>query len=197
MKRFKFLTAIWVLDAQMRCRTWKKGLIFISLLLLYCLQVNGQHCHVEECVIDSCEEKLMPPTELENVIMPVQVETQPDNLLIKETKVSRPGAPFFVVGGIAIVGGVAGTFLSVSGPKVKTRNGNIVKWKEVNLLYATAGIVIGGACIGTGIGHNKKAKKLSLSSSFPDNNIRLPTSKEDLHLNVVVYGNEIGFRLTF
>jgi len=162
-----------------------KGIIFIPLLLLCCLQVNGQ---------DSLQ---IAGDSIEKIVEPVniQVENLPDNLHVKETINRRPGVPFFVLGGIAIAGGITGTLLSISGPKVKVRDGNIVKWKETNLIYASAGVVIGGFCIGSGIRLNKKAGVHS--NSCGDSYIPLPPSKGELSLNIVAYGNELGFRLTF
>ena len=162
-----------------------RGIIVIPLLLLCCLQVNGQ---------DSLQ---IAGDSIGKVVEPVNIQDEnlPDNLHIKEAKNRRPGAPFFVVGGVAIAGGIAGTLLTTSGPKVKVRDGNIVKWKETNLIYASAGVVIGGFCIGSGIRLNKKAGVHS--NSCGDSYIPLPPSKGELSLNIVAYGNELGFRLTF
>ena len=135
-----------------------------------------------------------------------QSEKRPENLRMKEATNSRsPGTPLFVAGGIAIAGGIVATLISTKRyPDVDIQNGRILIMKEYNLVYAAAGIVAGGVCIGSGIRLNKKARgqtsnmdysfNHSYTSSFTDKNI---PSKGELHLNLIAYGNELGLRLTF
>jgi len=111
MKQFDFLKVM-AFHAKMKGIMLSKGFIFIPLLLLCCLQMNGQDC------VQTANDSIAKVVEPENI----QVEKLPDNLQIKKATIRRPGAPLFVVGGIAIAGGITGTLLSVSGPKVKMKD---------------------------------------------------------------------------
>ena len=132
----------------------------------------------------------------ENEILPVQRIKYPNNLHLQKGAISHRSGLLFVAGGVGIAGGIAASILSAK-HYTEVSNGMMINGKEYNLIYAATGIVVGGVCIGTGIKLKKKAKSQpnmdygyngSHSTLYRDNYSRL---------NLVVYGNEAGIRLTF
>ena len=95
--------------------------------------------------------------------------------LNKITSSSKKSNILFSVGGIGIATGIAATIL-LQKEYVEYEHAKRIRGKEYNLVYAAAGIVAGGVCIGLGVNLNKKESK---------------------RLDLVVTENGTGMRLTF
>jgi len=135
---------------------------------------------------------------VENFNVPVQAETKPDNLQIrKESTGSRPGSPLVIVGGVSIAAGIGATIL-LTKPYTEDGYDKIIRGKEYNLVYAAAGIVVGGFCIGRGVYLNRKARTQAKNIDYGYNNSGLTSHNDSqVFLNLVAYGNTAGLRLTF
>ena len=122
--------------------------------------------------------------------------THPNNLHMKRTT-SRRSNLLFAAGGVSIAAGVAASILFTK-PYTEEKNSLIIKGKEHNLVYAAAGVVTGGVCIGSGISLKKKARLQPQNIDYSSDHSRSPVYRDNhLHLNLVAYGNEAGLRLTF
>jgi TPR repeat protein len=119
-----------------------------------------------------------------------------DNLHMKETT-SRRSNVLFAAGGVSVAAGVAATLLATK-PYTEESSDKIIKGKEYNLVYAAAGVVVGGVCIGTGISLKKKARLQPQNMDHGNDRSYSPVYRDKhLCLNLVAYGNEAGLRLTF
>jgi len=131
----------------------------------------------------------------DNIILPVQNQKQPFIPIIEKEKKSARSGLLFAAGGVSIAGGIAATvFLPLSKSK-DIRDGKLLEDKKHTYLFAAAGIVVGGICIGSGIKLKKKESVKPLNtdfSYFTPSNINKCS-----RLDFVVYGNEAGLRLTF
>ncbi|MDR2231599.1 MAG: sel1 repeat family protein [Tannerella sp.] len=119
-----------------------------------------------------------------------------------EKRSSGLGNTLLIVGGVALVGGAAATYLLP--PTVEedwsssNETGTYVEVKKRNPIYLIAGGVVGGICIGTGIVIKAKAKSHNSLLSLDSNIQPLPSSgQHDIMLNFIAVYRGAGLRLTF
>ena len=133
----------------------------------------------------------------ENVDLPVQYQTQADNLKIKKRDKSNRADLLFTAGGVCIAGGITASLL-LSKRDTKLNDGRIITETRYSLLYASVGIVVGGLCFGSGAKIKKKESIQPLNTDISYNHSHSPSNRNSYSiLNFVVYGNEAGLRLTF
>jgi len=149
----------------------------------------------EEILQISIEEKEVKPSE--QVTLPIKDDKPPVNLNIKKETINKRSVLLFVTGGASIAGGIAASLL-LPKTEIKISNNKLVKEKKYSLLYAGAGVVVGGVCIGTGIKIKKKDSIKPKSIDLSYNYYHSPAhSAHYSRLNLVLYGNEAGLCLTF
>jgi len=123
--------------------------------------------------------------------------TQPvENLRLTKASTNRSNL-FFVAGGVSIAAGVAATILFPTSYRDEA-NGKITGGKEYNLIYAGAGLAIGGFCIGKGIQLKKKASVQPSNTGYYNN----PAPSLSYHnhyarIDLIATGTGAGLRLTF
>ena len=104
---------------------------------------------------------------------------------------------FYAIGGVGLAVGVAASLL-ITSPYEEFGNAEIVKGKQFNLIYAVAGLAIGGVCIGKGIQLNKKAKAQPRNTGYYDYPSPAPAYADNpSRLDFVATGAGAGLRLTF
>jgi hypothetical protein len=119
-----------------------------------------------------------------------------DNLRLERGNKNRSGL-LFAAGGVSIVAGGAASFL-LSKPYTEYGDGHRITGKEYNLVYAAAGVVVGGVCIGTGISLKKKSKTFPNSIGYNYNPSITPSARDPhSRLDLVAAGDGIGLRLSF
>ena len=132
---------------------------------------------------------------IQNEYLPNLIESKPEYLNVQIKKSNKP-TTLFVVGGVSIVAGIAATIL-LTNDYEEYGYGTKVYGKEYNLIYAGAGLAIGGFCIGKGI-HIKKKEKAKLTNiGYYDKPSHSPSNRDILRLDLVAIGNGAGLRFTF
>jgi len=117
-------------------------------------------------------------------------------------KPSKMPVVLYSVGGVAIVAGIAVTYLipAKTSDDFSSSNetGKYLEVQKRNPVFLIAGGVIGGVCIGSGIIIKKKnSAKLSAASFDNDVPQSFPHPNDDLRLNLIATNNGAGLRLTF
>ena len=156
-------------------------------------KLKPSNVEVAENLPDQKKEEALPP---EIINAPVPKEKIPDNLFVDKATKSRRSGRLYIIGGGCIAAGVAATFLATTPYEdPKYAEGYIEKGHAYNLIYAAAGIVAGGVCIGYGIHIKKKERAQHVSYNDPTT---VPSCCDSrLHLNLVACGNHAGLRFTF
>ena len=141
---------------------------------------------------------LIPPND--NAIITPNIynpaEMQSESLSIQKGA-TNTSTTFYAIGGISIAAGIAATIF-LAKEYEKYGHAKKIIGKEYNLIYAGAGLAIGGFCIGKGIQLKKKQKAQPRNMSYHNNPSHLPSYCDNhLRLDLVATGNGAGLRLFF
>ena len=133
-------------------------------------------------------DSIIPQNDITTVIPNIYdpVETKPETLSIQKGATSK-STTYYTIGGISIAAGIAATLFLTKEYEEYGYAKKIVG-KEYNLIYAGAGLAIGGFCIIKGIQLKKKAKAKTPTTSYRENHS---------HIDLVATGTGAGLRLTF
>ena len=180
------MRSLLIADEFFKDAEWEKARVRYQIVL----EKNPKDAHAKK-QFDLCEENLkVKPSGNENLpVLPVLIEKQPHNLRIKGGTTIRRSGLLFVAGEVCIAGGLVASILSTK---------TYPDGKEYNFIYAASGVVVGAVCIGSGIKLKKKEKNQSQNIDYSYNRSHSTSYCDNYsHLNLVVYGNEVGLRLTF
>ena len=127
---------------------------------------------------------------------PYPVERQRQMTSVQKEPVNTTNLLLYAGGGVSIVGGVAAS-LFLTKPITQEKDGKIREGKRYNLGFAAAGLVIGGACIWTGIHLKKKNSTGYKIYGFGDDTPPRMNRDYGQRLNIVASGNEMGLQFAF
>ena len=130
-----------------------------------------------------------------NISYPTEVKPEINTISIDTKDINRRTGMFYAAGGVSVAAGVAATFL-LSKPYTKYSDSYRIKGKKYNLVYATAGVIAGGVCVGKGIQLKKNASKQARHWGI-NNSPTYSPSLYNTSLTLVAYGSELGLRFNF
>jgi len=142
----------------------------------------------------------MPPIENDDAAVSKKPEKTEKKAVNKPEKISNnnetkiiPPRKLYIIGGASIAAGIAATLLFSKSYPPEYVNTVRIDVKEYNLIFAAAGLIAGGVCIGIGLKNQKKEQALLQGMTSGYNH----SGNNGSRLDFVAAGNGVGLRLTF